>query len=288
MAKDKFSAVWVSHSSMSDFLKCPRSYYLKNVYKDTRTGRKVQITSPALSLGLAVHEVLESLSVLPTESRFQESLVAKFEQVWKKVSGKRGGFTSEEQEAKYRQRGEDMLRRVMNHKGPLAKLAVKIKQDLPYFWLSEEDNIILCGKIDWLEYDPASDSVHIIDFKTSTRAEDPNSLQLPIYYLLVLKCQHRQVSKASYWYLDSSDEPVEKPLPDYEDAYQQIMSVAKQIKLARQLKLMKCPNGHDGCRYCRDLEKVLRGEAELVGNNGRQDIYILPYESSDEPQSEIL
>jgi len=31
--KDKFAAIWISHSSISDFLKCPRSYFLKNIYK---------------------------------------------------------------------------------------------------------------------------------------------------------------------------------------------------------------------------------------------------------------
>ena len=70
-----------------------------------------------------------------------------------------------------------MLQRVIKHPGPVAKLAVKIKQDLPYYWLSEEDNIILCGKIDWLEYLPDQDGVHIIDFKTSKYDEAPQSLQ---------------------------------------------------------------------------------------------------------------
>ena len=37
MAVDKYTAVWVSHSSMGDFLKCPRAYFLHNVYKDPKT-----------------------------------------------------------------------------------------------------------------------------------------------------------------------------------------------------------------------------------------------------------
>src|ERR1035437_4279352 len=36
MAQDKFNAVWVSHSSIGDFLKCPRLYYLHNVYKNDK------------------------------------------------------------------------------------------------------------------------------------------------------------------------------------------------------------------------------------------------------------
>ncbi len=52
---DKYTATWVSHSSMGDFIKCPRAYYLKNMYKNPKTGKKIGIVSPALSLGSAVH-----------------------------------------------------------------------------------------------------------------------------------------------------------------------------------------------------------------------------------------
>jgi len=68
MAKDKYTAVWTSHSSIGDFLKCPRAYFLKNMYKDPKTGRKIALVNPALSLGQIVHEVIEGLSVLPVDN----------------------------------------------------------------------------------------------------------------------------------------------------------------------------------------------------------------------------
>jgi RecB family exonuclease len=287
MTGDTYSAVWVSHSSISDFLKCPRAYYLKNIYRDPQTKHKVQLTSPALSLGSAVHDVLESLSVLPTEERLKESLIIKLDRAWKKVTGKRGGFTDPETEERFKARGEAMLRRVMNHPGPIARKAVKIKQDLPSYWLSEADNIRLCGKIDWLEYAPETDSVSIVDFKTSKAEEDGNSLQLPIYTLLVHNCQHRKVDKACYWYLEMSDECQEKTLPDLEDAKIQVLTIAKQIKLARQLNVMKCAT--DGCMYCKPFEKILRGEAELVGTSDfNQDVYLLPQATDEMPESVVL
>ena len=58
--------------------------------------------------------------------------------------------------------------------GPLRNLAVKIKSDLPSYWLSEEDNIMLCGKIDWLEYLKEEDAIHIIDFKTGKKGKAPS------------------------------------------------------------------------------------------------------------------
>src|SRR3989344_7363851 len=183
MPQDKFSAVWVSHSSISDYLKCPRAYYLNNVYKDPKTGHKISLMAPPLALGQAVHEVIEALSVIPTSKRFQESLIDKFERTWVKFNGKMGGFFDEKTEQAYKLRGLNMIKRVQTNPGPLKNLSVKINMDLPHYWISEEDNLILCGKIDWLEYLEETDSVHVIDFKTSKSEEDLESLQLPIYHL---------------------------------------------------------------------------------------------------------
>ncbi len=288
MAIDKFSALWLSHSSISNYLKCPRLYYLHDVYKDPKTGHKLQITAPSLSLGTAIHEVLESLSVLPVEKRFDEPLLARFEHAWEKVSGRKGGFFSQDLEETTKQRGIDMLANVFNNPGPLKKLSVKIKEDLPHYFISETEGIILCGKIDWLEYLGESDSVHIIDFKTNrTKQENVDSLQLPIYLLLVMNTQKRTVTKASYWYLSLPDGMVETALPDPQQAHETIMKIAREIQLMRKLNKLTCKTG--GCSHCEPYEKVLRGEAEFVGeNNFRQDIYVIPNVRTDEDDSVIL
>ncbi len=290
MPKDKYSAVWVSHSSIRDFLTCPRAYYLNNVYKDPQTGNKIQIISPPLALGQAVHEVIESLSVLPTDQRFDESIFEKYDSAWEKISGKSGGFQDNDQEQNYKKSGEEMIRKVKNNPGPLVKKAVKIKMDLPNYWISEEDNIILCGKIDWIEYLPDTDSVHIIDFKTSRNVESEDSLQLPIYHLLAANCQKRPIDRASYWYLRNRTRPTQIDLPDLEESKEKILKIAKKIKLARQLEKFDCPEGEDGCYACRPLEAVLKGNAEKVGTSEyNQDVYIVEKEdSTSEPQSEIL
>ena len=288
MAKDKFTAIWVSHSSISDFLKCPRAYYLNNVYKDPKTGHKITLMQSALALGQAVHDVIESLSILPVEQRFNESLLVKFDSAWKKVSGKKGGFEDEEQESRYKKRGATMLRRIMEHPGPLKNRAVKIHKELPNYWLSEEDNLILCGKVDWLEYLPDKDSVHIIDFKTGKSEEKPNSLQLPIYHLLVHHCQKRKVEKSSFWYLERNNEITPVELPDLQKSHDDVLKIAKKIKVLRQLSHYKCPE--DGCSACLPLEKIVRGEGEFVGVNefSRRDTYILLRNIQEENTSSVL
>lgn len=287
---DKYTALWVSHSSISAFLECPRAYYLKNIYKDSKTGHKIKLMSPPLALGQAVHEVVESLSEIKTDLRFKESLLDKFDRAWKKVSGKNGGFLNKDDEFKYKTRGEDMIRRVIKNPGPLGELAVKINMDLPHYWLSETDNIILCGKIDWLKYYPDTDSVEIIDFKTSRHEEGEDSLQLPIYSLLVHNCQNREVTAASYWYLDSSDELTPKKLPDLKEAEEKILKIAKRMKLQKSLGKFDCPCGEAGCRACRPYESILKGEAEFVGlDDYRADVYILnKFPKNEEKDSKIL
>lgn len=274
---DKYKSVWVSHSSIADYLACPRAYYLRNVYKDPNTNHKMTVVTPSLSLGQAVHEVIESLSTLPVENRFDIPLLEKLDLVWKKVEGKRGGFSDIQEEDEYKERAKQMLKRVSSHPGPILKKAVKIptgELNLPNFYLSEEDDIILCGKIDWLEYIEDTDSVHIIDFKTGKNEEDENSLQLPIYLLLATNTQKRPVTKASYWYLNKNDDLTEKELPNLLESKEKILTIARRIKLARQLNHFVCPKG--GCMKCRPLERVLRGEAERVGvSDTNQDIFVL-------------
>lgn len=275
MAKDKYSAVWVSHSSMSDYLACPRSYYLKNIYRDPKSNHKIMLMQPPLALGQAVHEVMESLSALPVGDRFAEPLEERYEKAWKIIAGKMGGFESDDEENRFKKRGAAMISRIEKHPGLLLNKAIKLRQDLPSYWLSEEDNIILCGKIDWLEYREESDSVHIVDFKSGKYDVDESSLQLPIYILLTKHCQSRPVSKVSYWYLDRDDEPTEMPLPDETDAYNRVLAVAKKIHLARKLEHFKCPKS-DGCRACRPYEAIVAGRAAFVGVGGySQDIYTI-------------
>lgn len=289
MEKDKYSAVWVSYSSIKDFQQCPRSYFLRNVYRDPDTNHKITLMSPPLALGQAVHEVVESLSVIPVESRFKKSLIERLSSAWDKIEGEKGGFSSEDTEQLYRNRAEAMLRKLMDNPGPLKNLAVKINMDLPHYYLSEEDNIILCGKIDWLEYFPDTDTVHIIDFKTSKNDEDGDSLQLPIYILIVSNTQKRKISKASYWYIERNDVPNEVPIPDSESAREKVLKIAKEISLARKLNRFKCAFG-TGCRYCRPYEAIIEKRAKFVGiNDFGQDIYVVDPEQVEQgDESRIL
>jgi ATP-dependent helicase/DNAse subunit B len=276
---DKYKAVWVSHSSMGDFLKCPRLYYLHNVYKNPKTGNKIALVSPHMSLGVAVHNVLEWLVNYKSEERPSVDFLAQYEEEWKKVSGKIGGFTSAEMELEFKERGKNMLLRVKENPGPLFKKTVNFyKGDmLPNFFLNgEEDNIILCGKVDWIEYVEETDSLRVIDFKTGKHDEKEGSLQFPIYHLLLNALQKRKVTSAAYWYIDRDDMPVQAELPSLEDSFNRVYEVAKKVKEAREKGEYLCPRGEEGCIHCRPYEDVRLGKAEYVGKGAyKQDLYII-------------
>lgn len=280
MNNDKYKAIWVSHSSMGDFLKCPRAYFLHNVYKNPQTGRKISIVNAAMSLGSAVHDTLENLKKIPVEERLKRDLLLDFEENWKKYSGRKGGFKTTEDEENAQTRGRAMIERVIKNPGPLAKKTIRLKEShngMPAnFVLSEEDNIVLCGLIDWLEYLEDQDALRVLDFKTGKNDEDDDSLQLPIYVLLLNALQKRKVVSAAYWYLDRNDEPIEKSLPSLEEAREKVLSLAKKIKIAREAGAYACPRGEQGCFACRPYEAILRGEAEFLGVGGYgQDLYLV-------------
>lgn len=169
-----------------------------------------------------------------------------------------------------------MIQRVINNPGPIINKALKISSpdDLPpRFCLSIDENILLCGKVDWLEYIPETDSVHIIDFKTGKHDEEPGSLQLGIYCLLVENLLKRKVHKVSYWYLDRYSQPVEMEVPDCDVAKERILDIALKIKTARRSRNFDCPR--KGCFTCKPYQAVINGEGEYVGSTDYQDLYVL-------------
>lgn len=285
----KNSSVWVSHSSLNDFKKCPRAYYLKNIYRDKETGNKIQIVTPALALGQAVHGALEPLANMKVEDRKKVDLLQTFENEWKKVSGKMGGFVFVDQETEYKERGLEMVKRVIKNPGPIFEKALKIKakDDLLRIDLSKDENIILCGKIDWLQYVPENDSIKILDFKTGKNSEDSDSLQLPIYYLLVSRLQKRKVEGIKYWYLDRDDNPEEILMNNMQDAENRVLAKAIEVKEARIKQEFKCPKGEGGCFACKPFEEILSNNAEFIGTgNYGQDLYIMKSDTSEEGEIE--
>ena len=325
--KDKYKAIWLSHSSIGDYEKCPRLYYLHDVYKDPKTKRKMNITSPYMSLGIAVHNVVEALKVLKVEERRtvlnskneilnQEKLIENFDEEFSKVSGKKGGFISPEQEKEFKSRGVQMLKNVIADPKMLLNKTISTKSYyagdmLPNFYISEEENIILCGNVDWIEYHEGSNTISVVDFKTGKNEEKENSMQLPVYKILLEKLQNKwKVVSGKYWYFESGEvvtkEINEERVKEVKDkiikigveirdkkfewlsgeAYAKIKNSfdsknAGWVVRANFEENFKCArdSSENSSRFeceCKKYEKILAGEAEYLGvDMYNKDLYFL-------------
>ncbi len=263
--------LWISHSAISSYEKCPHLYYLEYEYRNPKTKNRIQIINPYFSLGLAVHETIEGLSSFSLKKRKNILLQERFYKIFKNYRGLQGGFLSKKKEEKFYERGVRMIERV-EKSFFLSRPSINFGKDFPSVNLLGED-VKLVGNIDWIEALPGG-GAHIIDFKTGNNKEKNGSLQLPIYVMLAKKKLKEKVKKTSYWYLEHDKEPVEQEMGDISLQENILKEKAKEIREAIEKK-------HFPCRYpgrcfaCRDYEKIFQGEAELVstGEGKRKDIF---------------
>lgn len=261
---NKFKGVWTSASSISTFQKCKRAYYLSSIYKD-KDGQKISTVSPYTSLGTAIHNVLEPLAEIPEKERLNKMLAPDFYREWAKISGEIGGFQSKEQEEEFKEQGKNILRNVkanIHHLAGETAFLLPGSKELPYMWISEEENILLCGSTDFIKK-LSEKSYKVIDFKTGKSQERDSSLQLPIYSILLDYFLGESDFSAAYWYIAQDAAPVDKIVPPLKESKDIILNIGKEIKEARARGIFECE--YSGCQACNSLEKVVRGEGKIVG-----------------------
>ncbi len=271
------NTLWISHSAISAFKKCPRLYYMQYVYRNPETGNRLQIVNPYLSLGSAVHETVEELATLPIEERVNLSLAEKFEEVFSRYSGKKGGFISTKKEEEFKERGVSMVSRVEG--SPLLKRpSLEPQKKLPTLDLFQGEDIKLVGSLDWIELLDCG-GVHIVDFKTGNNKESNGSLQLPIYTILAKNNIKKEVKKVSYWYLQHDDDPVEHKVGDTESSLEEIKNISLKIKDSIEKNDFPC--SYPGrCFACGDYNRIFQGEACMIHSDNKKDSFCIFKEDS--------
>lgn len=261
----------ISHSAITDFNNCPRLYYFKSIYRNPKTGNRVQIVNPYLSLGLAVHETIDELIDIAPSKRVNKKLSKRFEKIWQNYSGKIGGFTSKKQEEMFKKRGHLMIKKIEGS-AILSKRSLKKEKDFPKIELSDDMNLI--GNFDWIEL-MKDGSLHIIDFKTGKSKEKNDSLQLPIYQVLAEKNYNRKVKKLSYWYLEKDTKLTTKKIISTNKCLDIINKKANEIKNSIESRSFGCSSKYRKCFYCKNYETILSGKAEYLGTKNERDLYYL-------------
>lgn len=259
--------LWISPSAISDFKNCPRLYFFRNIYRNPKTGYRVNIISPQLTLGGIIHETLEKFTFLEDIADRETRLKQLFQDTWLQKSGKKGGFSSEEEETDFKKRGLDMLNRFLKNSHFQDTIPVKLYKSPDYLPKAPLDQlnqeIVLCGKVDWIE-ELHDGKLHIIDFKTGEKEERADSIQLPFYAYLVWRLKSKPVGKISYWYLNREDVPKEFPLPDMKETEQKISQYAYLIKKSISINSFNCRSSKGTCFWCEQFKPIEKGEAELI------------------------
>lgn len=268
-------ALWVSYTALKDYLKCPRAYFLKNRYRNSKTGNRIQIASAPMTLGNLVHDAIKwYLQTGRVASK--EDVIKQFRNHWLKYQGKRGGFRSREEEADFGTRGLKLLDNFFKNKmilGPNVPL-----YDFLRFKLGEK--IILNGKVDFVENLPDG-SIHILDFKTGSKEEE-DATQLHTYAILAESYLQRPVSKISYWYLEREDSSKVAVLDSLEEKLEWLKSKALEIQEAVREDHWVCFKGDQLCNDCKNYQSIIDGKGEFQFSDGdfRKDVYFL-----DQPKS---
>lgn len=263
-------ALWISYTALKDYLRCPRSYFLKNRYRDPKTGNRLQITSPYMTLGALVHDSIKWY-LMTGRRASKDELVKQFKNHWLKYRGKRGGFTSKEEEAEFGKRGLAMLDNFL-------KNVSNLEPHVPLFDFLRfrlDDKIILNGRVDFVGQLPEG-TLHILDFKTGSKEEE-DSTQLHTYAILAESNLQKGVSKISYWYLERENIPKEAVLDSLEEKLGWLKKQALQIQQAIKEDNWVCKEGEDLCSECRAYEAVIAGKGEFQFSDEafKKDIYFL-------------
>ena len=268
------NAVFISPSSISDFKACPQAYFYHYVYRSPKSGLKIQVINPKLSLGATVHDTLHKFLYTQSVVKTDDQLINIVNWYWQKVSGEKGGFASQKEESLYKAKALKMLDTFWNNQHFKSTRPVKLP-DFPKVNLGKD--LILTGKLDWIEK-LGEKLYQIVDFKTGQREEKSDSLQLPIYAVIASDYLKGAKIQASYWYLGKENHLREFKLPELDETITKLKSIGIQIMSARHTKSFGCSSGNESCWACRDLIAVTKGQAKLVSVNfaRKQEIYIIP------------
>lgn len=273
--EDKYipGALFISYTGLKDFLKCPRSYYLKNIYRNPKTGYRMQIASAPMTLGSLVHDAIKWYLQTGRVAE-KKDVVKKFRNHWLKYRGKKGGFSSNEEEADFGKKGLKMLDNFF------VNLAV-LEKNLPaygFFKFRIEEDIILNGRLDFLGVLP-NEALHVLDFKTGSKDEE-DSIQLHTYAIMAESHFQRPVEKISYWYLERDSNPKEAVLDPLEGKLDWLRQKCRQVKAAVDEASWVCIKNDTEdvlCRDCKAYQAIIdgKGEFQFSDNDFKKDVYYL-------------
>ena len=179
----------VSPERLRTFRRCRLRYSYQ--YVDRLPGR----ASPQDVLGALVHAALHDFFryVSPSE-RDEERLITVLDEKWQALAHRPVGGES------LRERAEAQLRLFAREED----LSVQPLALEAHFQVPLSEGVALVGRVDRVDEEPDG-SLHIIDYKTGARPEEPDVEQLHLYAIMLTRKLLRPLHRASYYYLELGD-----------------------------------------------------------------------------------
>lgn len=176
----------VSPERLRTFRRCKLRYRYQ--YVDRLPGRP----SPQDVLGALIHAALHDFfRYVPPSERDEERLVTVLEEKWQALAHRPTGSES------LRERAEAQLRLFAREED----LSVQPLALEAHFQVPLSEGVALVGRVDRVDQEPDG-SLHLIDYKTGPRPEEPDVEQLHLYAIMVSRMLSRPLRRASYYYLE--------------------------------------------------------------------------------------
>jgi len=177
----------VSPERLRTFRRCRLRYRYQ--YVDRLPGR----AGAQDALGALVHAALHDFfRYVPPSDRDEERLITVLDEKWQSLAR----LPAATKEA-LRERAEAQLCLFAREE----ELAVQPLALESAFQVSLSESVALVGRVDRIDQEPDG-SLHLIDYKTGPRPEQPDVEQLHLYAIMVARTLSGPLRRASYYYLE--------------------------------------------------------------------------------------
>ncbi len=195
---------------------------------------------PQDTAGSLLHRVLcDFFSKVPMAERDEQRLVRMFEDGWEALSPRYRRMKGVE---KLRDKSLAQLRMfAQQHDLSARPLLVE-----PYFQVEVAPQVTLFGRVDRID-EEAAGTLHVIDYKTGSHADEVDAKQLRLYAIMAEKSLGKPVTKTSFWHLDDGDTWME----DFSDE-QRRLSHSELLEAVKQMQSITDfpPNVGQHCGHC--------------------------------------
>ena len=236
----------LSHFRLSTFRRCRR------LYKYRYVERLPVPPNPHGTMGSHVHTALRDLMRLPPEQRAAARAADLLRAAW---AGNRAGFRGLAEEARWRSRALEQVRRFValpDAGGTPLALEQQVEVALT-------DGVRLFGRIDRVD-ERAEGDLHIIDYKTGRAQEEPDPEQLRIYAMILARTAGRPVGMTSYLYLEDGSAWSASPAPaDLAEAEEGVLQTVEEMTREREY----APDVGPQCTFC-DFRSICPRRDEIA------------------------